>query len=156
MHSHSISLPAFAQTNLIDEREAKCDGRISAKTYQKQAQTDHIHRISDASHQHSHAANCPSNAHGQPAAEIVSNERDDEEAENGSHEHHILKQRDFVLLVVAYEVGVELKDNRRRVPVDVVRPLVRGQLAYELLALDLVSQIGILAGVGVIEEEGHA
>ena len=57
---------------------------------------------------------------------------------------------------MAYEVGVELKDNRRRVPVDVVRPLVRGQLAYELLALDLVSQIGILAGVGVIEEEGHA
>ena len=54
------------------------------------------------------------------------------------------------------EVGVELKDNRRSVPVDVVGSLVRGQLVYELLALDLASKIGIIAGVEVIEEEGYA
>ena len=57
---------------------------------------------------------------------------------------------------MANEVGVELKDNRRSVRVDVVGSLVRGQLAYELLALDLASKIGIIAGVEVIEEEGYA
>ena len=57
---------------------------------------------------------------------------------------------------MANEVGVELNDNRRSVPVDVVGSLVRGQLVYELLALDLASKIGIIAGVEVIEEEGYA
>lgn len=155
LHSHPVPLATLAQADFVNEGEAKSDGRVGAEAHEEQPQTDHVDWVWDTGEDNCNGADEPGDAHGQSPAEVVSDVGDDEEAEDGAHEHHVLQQGDLVLVVLADEVGLELKYDGGGVPVDVVAAQLGRQAADKLLALGLLQDIRT-AGVWVVEEEGHA